>query len=1134
MPDIPYKKIKPTIKGVKEASVKGTSESSGPPSLKQHGAEYAELEVTSNFSFLRGGSHPEELVVRAAELGYRALAITDHETVAGIVRAHTAARDLPLHYIVGSRLFFSFTSPLNRSVNPYRFSLLAYPLSRQGYANLCTLLTKGKRRAPKGECELLLEDFFALHRDMAFTLCPPFPEGPHTQAQDVAFVDFCRLIKESCSDPRLLSVALSRDYSHLSRKHSENVIKLSEHLGIPVVATGNIFYHLPERRPLQDVLTCIREKCTIHAAGFRLLQNAERYLKAPQELFRLFRDVPQALSRTIEIASWCTGFSLDQLRYEYPKEVCPVGRSPAEYLRELVFKGAETRYRKGLPEKILTTIEEELTLIRELDYEKYFLTCHHIVQFARSRGILCQGRGAAANSAVCFCLGITSVDPDQINLLFARFISKERNEPPDIDIDFEHERREEVIQYIYDTFGRDRAGLTCEVITYRYRSAVKEVGKALGLPPRIVEGLSKAVHRWTSHQVDLEDLKELGLNPESVTVKNTFALAKELLGFPRHLSQHVGGFIISERPLSEMVPIGNAGMESRTIIEWDKDDIESLGMLKIDILALGMLTCIRKALVYINRRMLKERHPLYPLELHTIPAEDPAVYDMICNADTIGVFQIESRAQMSMLPRLKPRCFYDLVIEVAIVRPGPIQGNMVHPYLKRRSGLETFTFPDERVAQILGKTLGVPLFQEQAMRLAIVLAKFTPGEAELLRRAMAAWKRDKGVIATFKKRIVEGMKSSGYSEDFADHCMSQIKGFSEYGFPESHAASFALLVYASAWIKHYFPLEFTTALLNSLPMGFYAPSQLVRDAEEHKVPVLPVDVVRSEWHSTIENQEDQPALRLGMHLVKGVGEEQALLIHEAQRSYGRASSVHDLWRKVHLHSREFLKARPTDGGAAHTFRRSTLELLAQADAFTSLSLGQREALWEIKALAHTPTGVEELEREPSDKQSPGSQVALPFMSPQKSMFEDYRMTGLSLKAHPLQFVREALTKRGVSTAAALRERPIHKYSRYYSRYNEEALVSVAGIAIVRQRPGTAKGVVFVTIEDETGIANLIIRRETFERFHRIIISSAALLARGTLDRVGDIVYVSASYIESLDAQVLISKDPNLPNLSYSY
>jgi error-prone DNA polymerase len=1128
MPDIPYKKFK--------FSAKSPSESSEPPLFANQSEEYAELEVTSNFSFLRGGSHPEELVGRAAELGYRALAVTDHETLAGIVRAHTAARDLPLQYIVGSRLFFSFASSLNRSSALYRFSLLAYPLSRQGYGNLCALLTKGKRRAQKGSCELLLEDFFSLHHDLAITLCPPFPEGPHTQARDVAFLDFCTLIKDSCPDPRLISVALSRDYSHLSRRHSENVIKLSHYLGIPLVATGNIFYHVPERRPLQDILTCIREKCTIHAAGFRLLQNAERYLKAPQEIARLFRDLPHALSRTLEIASWCTGFSLDQLRYEYPKEVCPPGRSAAEYLRELVFQGAHTRYREGLPEKVLHILEEELRLIGELAYEKYFLTCYHIVQFARSRGILCQGRGAAANSAVCFCLGITSVDPERINLLFARFISKERNEPPDIDIDFEHERREEVIQYIYETFGRERAGLTCEVITYRYRSAVKEVGKALGLPPRIVEGLSKAVHRWTNHEIDPEDLKELGLNPESVTVKNTFSLAKELLGFPRHLSQHVGGFIISEHPLSEIVPIGNAGMESRTIIEWDKDDIESLGMLKIDILALGMLTCIRKALSFINRRLLKERSPLYPLELHSIPAEDPAVYDMICKADTVGVFQIESRAQMSMLPRLKPRCFYDLVIEVAIVRPGPIQGNMVHPYLKRRSGLETITFPDERVAEILGKTLGVPLFQEQAMRLAIVLAKFTPGEAELLRRAMAAWKRDKGVIATFKKRIVEGMTANGYSEQFAEHCMNQIKGFSEYGFPESHAASFALLVYASAWIKHYFPAEFTTALLNSLPMGFYAPSQLVRDAEQHHVPILPIDVAHSEWLSTVEQQGTLPSVRLGMHLVKGVGEEQALLIREAQQSYGKASSVHDLWRKAHLHSRSFLKENaPYKDAPPRSLRRGTLELLAQADAFRSLSLGQREALWEIKALAPSPADVAELEREPTHHETscsyaPGLQVTLPFMSPQKSMFEDYRMTGLSLKAHPLQFVRESLAKRGVATAAALRVRPLTTRS----RYEEESLVSVAGIAIVRQRPSTAKGVVFVTLEDETGIANLIIRRETFERFQRIIISSAALLARGTLDRVGEVIYVSASYIESLDAQVLISKDPNLPSLSYSY
>jgi len=1124
MPDTPYTKFKPTY-------------SSSASQLKSSGAEYAELETTSNFSFLRGGSHPEELVTRASELGYRALAVTDHATLAGIVRAHSAARDLPLQYIVGSRLTFSFFSSLNggplaKNPIPYQFSLLAYPLSREGYGRLCTILTKGKRRAKKGACELVLEDFLEQSQEIAVTLCPPYPQGLPNQAKDVAFTDFSKVIKDSLSDPTLISIALSRDYSHLARRHSDNVLSLSTYLGVPVVATGNVHYHIAGRRPLQDVLTCIREKCTIQSAGFRLLQNAERYLKPPHEIARLFRDIPGALTRTLEIASWCAGFSLDQLRYEYPEEVCPDNRGPAEYLRELVFKGAESRYPDGMPQKVLQTIDQELTLIQELEYEKYFLTCHDIVAFARSRGILCQGRGAAANSAVCFCLGITSVDPDRINLLFARFISKERKEPPDIDIDFEHERREEVIQYIYEKFGRDRASLTCEVITYRYRSAIKDVGKALGLPPRIVEGLAKAVHRWTNHVVNAEELRELGLNPESVTVKNTFALAKELLGFPRHLSQHVGGFIISQRPLSETVPIGNAGMDSRTIIEWDKDDIESLGMLKIDVLALGMLTCIRKALSLINRRLLEERSPLYPLQLHSIPAEDQKVYDMICRADTIGVFQIESRAQMSMLPRLKPRCFYDLVIEVAIVRPGPIQGNMVHPYLKRRNGLEQTFFPDARVAEILGKTLGVPLFQEQAMRLAIVLANFSPGEAELLRRAMAAWKRDKGVIATFKKRIVAGMLSNGYSEAFAENCMNQIKGFSEYGFPESHAASFALLVYASAWIKCYFPTEFATALLNSQPMGFYSPSQIVSDAQQHGARTLPVDACQSDWDCTIEKHQGSPALRLGIRLVRGIGEEQALLLREAQRSYGGFSSIHDLWRKTHLLGRKFpdQESSRTEGNAF--FRRNTLELLAQADAFSSLSLGQRAALWEIKALPFSPTGAESLEREAPD--GAGTQVALPFMGAQQSMFEDYRMTGLSLKGHPLQFVRERLTKRGVSTAASLKVRPLKRNSGYNSSYGDENVVAVAGIAIVRQRPGTAKGVVFITIEDETGIANLIIRAETFERFHRIIISSSALFARGTLDRVGEVVYVSASYLESLDEEVLISKDANLPNLSYSY
>jgi error-prone DNA polymerase len=984
-----------------------------------------------------------------------------------------------------------------------------------------------------------------------------------------AFCSFARQCVDGVQDKQCVSLALSRNYGHLERHYLHELTSLSRYLSVPLVATGNIYYHSPERRALQDVLTCIRERCSIDAAGFRLLQNAERWMKPVPEIHRLFKEYPQALKRSIEIAEWCEGFSLSQLEYDYPEEVCPQHVTPIQHLSSLVERGLHERYPlprypHGPPDKVKHLISEELALIEELHYEKYFLTCYEIVRFARSKGILCQGRGAAANSAVCFCLGITAVDPMVIDTLFARFISRERNEPPDIDIDFEHERREEVIQYIYERFGREHAGLTCEVITYRQRSAIRDVGKVLGLPNETVDALAKTIHRWTNYHVPEEDLRALGLHGHSQTIRNAFLLAQQLCGFPRHLSQHVGGFIIAQEPLCEMVPIGNAGMESRTIIEWDKDDIEALGMLKIDILALGMLTCIRKALTLVNQHLLRTHDSRYPLELHSIPPEDSSVYDMICRADTIGVFQIESRAQMSMLPRLKPRTFYDLVIEVAVVRPGPIQGNMVHPFLKRRAGLEKVSYPDQRVADILGKTLGVPLFQEQAMKLAVMLAQFTPGEAEQLRRAMAAWKRDKGVIATFRKRIIEGMQRNGYSEEFAEHCMNQIKGFSEYGFPESHAASFALLVYASAWLKCYFPAQFAAALINSQPMGFYAPSQIVRDAQDHHVPTLPIDVNISAWDCTIEYTHTDSlhaaaALRLGFRLVKGLSKNFVLLLLLAREKHGSFCSLQDLWQRIyHLGISQ-------PGNELHlSSPLAMLSPLAEADAFQSLGLDQRTALWEIRSLPRVPASLsasvdiedsftlrsayltardisptthtvpEDTVREPPPEFATPSvtgaaQVPLPLLSTQQAMFKDYERTGLSLRAHPLQFVRPQLARRGASTALALRNRPLN--ARTQSK--AERMVRVAGIAIVRQRPGTARGVVFITLEDETGISNLIIRPDVFEKYHRIIISSSSLLAEGILERVGEVVYVATSYLESLDSLVLPDKDPGLPNLSYS-
>lgn len=1060
---------------------------------------YAELQTISNFSFLRGGSHPEELIATAKELGYRAIAITDYNSLAGVVRGHIAARDISTQFIVGCRLLIQYEGALPEEHGGLpSVSILLYPRNRRAYGKLCTLLTIGKRRAPKGGCLLTLEDLLEHQEGLVPVLVPPLVSS---NAAEVNFYTVAKRISQELSNDSLLSIALTRTYQNGGARHVQSTVQIAEALNIPLVATNDVYYHEASRRPLQDVLTCIRRGTTLERAGFLLSQNFERYLKRPEEIKRLFREHPGAVERTVEIASEAT-FSLNELRYEYPTEICPEGVNVLEYLSNLTWKGALERYNGAIPEKVRALIEEELVLIHELGYEKYFLTCYDIVKFARSKEILCQGRGAAANSAVCYALGITAVDPDKIDLLFARFVSKERNEPPDIDIDFEHERREEVIQYIYQKFGRTRAGLTAEVVTYRHRSAVRDVGKALGLPLETVDTLAKLIHRWTRCVIPEEDLREAGLNPNDLTIRTTIHLASEILGFPRHLSQHVGGFIISEHPLSETVPILNASMEDRTIIEWDKTDIEELGMLKIDVLGLGMLSCIRKALSYINEKISKQGQ--HRIELHTIPPEDPLVYDMLCAADTVGVFQIESRAQMSMLPRLRPRYFYDLVIEVAIVRPGPIQGNMVHPYLKRRNGIEKISFPDERVRDILGKTLGVPLFQEQAMRLAIVLAQFTPGEAEKLRRAMAAWKRNKEIIATFQERVVRGMVTNGYSEEFAINCMNQIKGFSEYGFPESHAASFALLVYASAWIKCHHPAEFASALINSQPMGFYEPSQIISDARQHGVEVRAIDVNNSHWDCTLETSDGAaPAIRLGMRLVKGLSEAQGNTLCEVMRSHGPFNLIRDLYCRAQ--------------SLGFNLRRHTLYLLARADAFISMNRNAREALWDIKALPP--------EVLPADPNLPIIEAApnLPTLSLQQSMFDDYAYTGLSLKTHPFSFIRSDLEARNVVTAKFLKQDA-----------KNLSLISIGGIVIVRQRPGTARGVVFLTIEDETGIANLIIRPSVFEQFRRIIILSSCVLANGRLERTGEVVYVNVLNIESLDTEVLENREVSFPSLSYSY
>ncbi|MCW5766815.1 MAG: error-prone DNA polymerase, partial [Phycisphaeraceae bacterium] len=797
---------------------------------------YAELSVRTNYDFLTGASHPEELVERAAELGLAAIAVTDTHTLGGVVRAHVAARQAGLPLVVGSRVLLRPHEP-----GP-PIGVLLYPTDRDSYGRLCRLLTIGKRRADKGDCVLTAHDLLELHAGLLAVVQPP-------ATPDDAALRTMAALRGVFDDDRL-SVAIARRLGPDDDERFWQARALAQRLDAPLAAVNDVLHHAPERRPLQDVLTCVRHGCTLADAGLRLQPNGERHLKPPAEMARLMAGCPQALARSVQIARRAGAFSLDCLRYEYPDEVVPPGATPMSHLAELTWAGARERYPRGVPEKVRAQILHELALIDELRYAPYFLTVHDIVRFARGRRILCQGRGAAANSAVCYCLGVTSVDPDRISLLFERFISRERNEPPDIDIDFEHERREEVLQYIYGKYGRDRAALTAEIISYRGRSAVREIGKALGLSLDCTDRLARNLELWSDGTVPPERLAEIGLDPADPTIRRLAALCRQAAGFPRHRSQHVGGFVISRGPLCETVPIENAAMPDRTVIEWDKDDLDAMGLLKIDCLGLGMLTCIRKTMELVNAA---PGPPRPPLELHTIPPEDAGVYDMICRADTVGVFQIESRAQMSMLPRLRPRCFYDLVIEVAIVRPGPIQGKMVHPYLRRRNGQEPAWYPDERVRAVLGRTLGVPLFQEQAMALAIVAAGFTPGEADALRRAMAAWKRKGDLIVRFGRKIIDGMTARGYSTEFAERCVEQIKGFSEYGFPESHAASFALLVYASCWLKHHHPAAFGAALLNSQPMGFYAPAQIVRDAQEHGVEVRPIDVNASRWDCTLEH-----------------------------------------------------------------------------------------------------------------------------------------------------------------------------------------------------------------------------------------------------------------------------------------
>ncbi len=1082
MPEDPNPKEHPhPFKRAAEQQSSRAADGSAHPSTP---ARYAELAVTSNFTFLTGASHPEELAEQASILGHTAASIADTNTLAGIVRAHVAAKEAGVPIAIGCRL---------RLTSPAGLEIVVYPTTRAAYSRLCTLLTTGKRRAPKGECDLNLHDLIEHSQDLLAIVIPP-------PALDDDFIETLRGLRTVFDDDRL-SLAISRAYEPADTDRLHQVATLGAHLAVPIVAVNDVHYHHPARRALQDVLTCIRHGCTIETAGMRLKPNAESHLKSPEEMAHLFAEYPEAIARSTAIAERATNFSLDELRYEYPAEPCPPGQSAIEYLRDLTWRGAATRYTGDIPAKVCAMLESELTLIEELAYEPYFLTCYDIVSFARAKGILCQGRGGAANSAVCYCLGITEVDPARFDLLFARFVSRERREPPDIDIDFEHERREEVIQYIYEKYGRDRAALTAEVISYRTRSAVREVGKALGLSLDCVDALAKNLDRWGDKAND-DRLREAGLGPTSDVARHLRALTTQLVGFPRHLSQHVGGFVITRGPLHELVPIENAAMEDRTVIEWDKDDIDAMGMLKVDCLGLGMLTAIRKAFDMLARATDTE---LSIAKVMTDHAEDPEVYAMIQRADTLGVFQIESRAQMTMLPRLRPQTFYDLVIEVAIVRPGPIQGDMVHPYLRRRTGEEEVSFPSEEVRNVLERTLGVPLFQEQAMQLAIVAAGFTPDEADGLRRAMAAWKRKGNLMERYGQRLISGMLANGYEEDFAQRCFSQLKGFSEYGFPESHAASFAILVYVSCWLKRHHPAAFAGAVINSQPMGFYAPAQLVRDAKEHGVEVRAIEVNRSAWECELEEKRrrdgeterrrredeswetwgrDGPALRLGMKLVKGLKEEDAELVVGAVRKRGGFSSIERLWK--------------VSGIGVGALRR-----LAKADAFRSMGLDRRAALWAIKPLRDDRLPL----FEEADQELDEPPTALPAIKPGRHVLMDYESTGLSLKAHPLSFVRKRLAPAGVIECRDLRSEDTCPTGRE---------VTVAGVVLVRQRPGTASGVVFITLEDETGIANLVVWPKVFERFRRAARLSRVLIARGKVERQGEVVHVHASHMDDLD------------------